>query len=388
MPVKKETFCLAPWYSLNVNSYGKLAPCCEFKEQNYYFNQLEEYFYSDSMKNLRQDLLAGIKNTNCDKCWKTERNGGDSLRLITNRTLGRGNDFNIINQIKNPKISNIKSFDLQLGNLCNLKCVMCSPSRSSQLLAEVNLNPILKDKSKLNYSQKDFNWPKGSDFKEWCDRHLPQSIHIKFTGGEPFLIPWINDVLNAIPDSNKKKCILHFTTNLTVINEKIFDIFEKFKEVWISASVEGIGRTYEYLRFGHTWNELSDNIKKISKQKINNLIFQINHVVQTPSYHSILDMTTFFDEMKIKIHPILLTYPQQYHISALTKSAKQNFLIMTEKYTGFNIDFIKFVRSVSQEYIEQKQDLTKDCIESLTVLDKIRMNNHNDIIPQQNLQVC
>jgi len=43
---------------------------------------------------------------------------------------------------------------------------------------------------------------------------------------------------------------------------------------------------------------------------------------------------------------------------------------------------------VSQEFIEQKHDLTKDCIERLNVLDKIRMNNHKDIIPQQNLQVC
>ena len=388
MSLKKETFCLAPWYSVTVNSYGKLAPCCEYKKQHYHFYQLEEYFHSDHIIKLRQDLLSGIKNSNCEKCWKTEENGGDSLRLITNRTLGTNSNFKIKDQIRNPLMSNIKSFDLQLGNLCNLKCVMCTPSRSSQLLAEINLNPVLKNNSKLNYSQKDFDWPKGDDFRQWCDKHLPNSIHIKFTGGEPFLIPWIKDVLEAIPDSQKQKCVLHFTTNLTIINETFFDVFRKFKEVWISVSVEGIGSTYEYLRFGHTWDALSDNIKKVLDKKISNLIFQVNHVVQTPSYHSILDMTDFFDRLRIKIHPILLIHPPQYHISSLTKSAKKNFLECTENYTGFNKDFISFVRSVSKEYIEQDEGLARECIERLAVLDKIRANNYESIIPQKNLGMC
>ena len=28
----KNTFCIAPWYSLYLNSDKKLAPCCKFKE--------------------------------------------------------------------------------------------------------------------------------------------------------------------------------------------------------------------------------------------------------------------------------------------------------------------------------------------------------------------
>ena len=152
--------------------------------------------------------------------------------------------------------------------------------------------------------------------------------------------------------------------------------------------MEGIGSTYEYLRFGHTWDALSDNIKKVLDKKISNLIFQVNHVVQTPSYHSILDMTDFFDRLRIKIHPILLIHPPQYHISSLTKSAKKNFLECTENYTGFNKDFISFVRSVSKEYIEQDEGLARECIERLAVLDKIRANNYESIIPQKNLGMC
>lgn len=388
MKITKQTFCAAPWFSILVDNAGHLAPCCKIQfNQKHKFKQADQYFHSPELNKIRQDLSEGIKNDACSKCWKDEKNGGDSLRLITNRTLALHSKINLREQIENPKISNVNSFDLVLGNLCNLKCVMCSPLSSSQLLAEANLNPSLHKRYKKKYSQKDFEWPNNENFVDWCSQHLPQAVHIKFSGGEPFLIPWISDAIECIPDHQKAKCVLHFTTNLTIINHKIFDIFKNFKQVWLSVSVEGTHGTHEYLRHGHSWKTLSRNIEKISEKKIQNLIFDINHVVQAPSYHSLLDMIRYFDKLNMLIHPILLSEPKFYHISALSKVAKQNFLDATEKYNGFNHDFVKFVRSVSKEYIEQNKSLTKECIRDLDNLDKVRGNSHSDVIPKENLAI-
>lgn len=387
MSKKKDTFCVAPWYSVFLNSQGKLAPCCKFNEPHHNYDEIEKYFNSDDIKALRNDLLNGIKNKNCRACWKDEENGGDSLRLILNRTTALHSDLNLSDQIKNPQLSEIKSFDLTLGNLCNLKCVMCNPSVSSQLLAEANLNPQLESRYKMKFDQKTFDWPKSEDFVQWCEHYLPQAIHIKFTGGEPFLLPWIPKVIETIPDKQKAKCILHFTTNLTKIDEKLFEIFKKFKDVWISVSVEGIEDTHEYLRYGHSWKLLSKNIQNILEKKIDNLTFKINHVVQTPSYHSIIPMTDFFDSVGLEIHPILLSSPKRFHISALTKEAKQEFLDKTENYNGHNQKFINFVRSVSHEHMEQRHSLTKACIDDLRGLDAIRKNSYMNIIPEKNLRL-
>ena len=395
MSMNKKTMCLAPWYNIFLESDNTLGPCCQYKETTQYkFDQIKEYFHSDQIQTLREDLVSGVKNKNCAECWKAEENGGDSLRIQYNRSVARHLDVPLLDQIKNPKLSNVKSFDLTLGNLCNLKCVMCSPYRSSQLLAEVNLNKELqhrydKPRESFNkkYEQKNFKWPESNDFVQWCKEHLPRSIQISFSGGEPFLNPWINEVLEHIPDSQKSKCILHFTTNLTTINNKLFNSFHKFKEVWISVSVEGIHETHEYLRFGHSWNLLEKNIKNISKKGIPNLIFRVNHVVQTPSYHSITDMTDFFDKLQIQIHPILLKYPKHFQISALTTESKQSFLDHTEEYAGFNFDFIQFVRSVTKKYIEQDKTLTQECINDLTELDRVRNNDHNLVIPKKNLRL-
>jgi hypothetical protein len=139
MPINKNTFCVAPWYSLHLNSQKKLAPCCKSNDtRKYNYNHLDEYFDSTELNELRKDLLNGVKNQNCASCWHDEEHGEDSLRLISNRTVGRNTDTRLMDQIKSPEVSNIKSFDLMLGNLCNLKqstvgrgqCQSCSQSQA------------------------------------------------------------------------------------------------------------------------------------------------------------------------------------------------------------------------------------------------------------------
>lgn len=390
MILKKDTFCVAPWYSIFLGPDKKLAPCCKIRRNTYThnYNEIKEYFDSNQLTDLRNDLLNGVKNKNCNSCWHAEKKNIDSLRLISNRTLmGKLPKGSLQQQIETPKVENINSFDLVLGNLCNLKCVMCTPNLSSQLMAEVDLNPQLKkrytDKKILNQSF--LNWPKTDDFVEWCNKVLPQSIHIKFSGGEPFVIPWIYDVIEKIPDEQKAKCILHFTTNLTIINHKLIECFKKFKEVWLSVSSEGSHNTFEYLRYGHKWEKLVENIKLIQDKKIKNLMLMVNHVVQAPSYHSILPMVDFFDSLELKINPILLTTPAHFHISSLTKETKSKFLEKTENYAGFNKKFIDYLRNISLEHIDQNESLAKECIKHLEEFDMVRKNDWKKIIPVENL---
>jgi sulfatase maturation enzyme AslB (radical SAM superfamily) len=386
MPIDKSTFCLAPWFSVFLDSRKKIAPCCAIEgERKYSYNQLTEYFNSSELQTLRHDLLNGVKNKNCDTCWKQEESGGDSLRLITNRTIGLFTSGSLSDQIADPKVSNIKSFDLTLGNLCNLKCVMCSPTLSSQLLAEANLNPHLHERYEEKYNQGDFDWPKQMDFVEWCNKNLPQAVHIKFTGGEPFIIPWIGDAIEHIPDDQKKNCVLHFTTNLTTINEKLLHTFRKFKQVWLSVSVEGEGDTFEYIRYGHKWKTLTDNIGFIQDMNVENLVLSISHVLQAPSYHSIIAMTKYFDDKNISIRPIMVEGPEHLHILSLTEKAKLQFLADTQDYAGHNKKFIDYVRNNTELHIDQDKGLTKKLVTHLSDFDKVRKNSYKDIIPVENL---
>ena len=111
----KNTFCVAPFNSLYVGPTGSITPCCLFdKPTKYKFHETEDYYHSKDLNKVRNNLINGIKDTNCVACWKQEEAGGDSLRLILNRTVGK----DITQAINNLDTKNIKSFDLQLGNLC------------------------------------------------------------------------------------------------------------------------------------------------------------------------------------------------------------------------------------------------------------------------------
>ena len=382
----KKTFCVAPWYNLYINADKTISPCCEIRNHGQHqYEQLDEYYHSPRLQKLRQDLINGVRNKDCAKCWNNEDAGGKSLRQIHNATWGAsGTKFKDLNK---PDVSDLNSFDLVLGNLCNLKCTMCWPGLSSQLHAEVQVNPALGKLYGTKYlPQSAYNWPKERSFVDWCGEHLPNSILIKFTGGEPFITPWIDQVIDTIPDAQKSKCTLHFTSNLTVLDTKVFDQFKKFKEVWLSVSVEGIGETFEYVRYGHKWNTLTENIKKIRDMQIKNLYFHVNHVVQATSFHSILPMTKYFDDLEMMVHPVMLNGPKQFHVSALTEKAKKEFLEKTKNYKGHNKKFIDYVRNVSEKFMAQDTTLAEKFVSHLTTLDKVRKNNHSDIIPIDNIR--
>ena len=377
-----DNFCVMPFIHAFVTP-NIISPCCAYTG-DLRFNSKSQYWTSEQVKKIQQNMLQNVRDNGCQICWKKEDRGYSSLRQHSNEIYK-----NHIEQIRgNQTLQQPFYLDLRLGNLCNLKCTMCYPGLSSQLLAEANINPKLKSRYGKNYVQENYDWPKYDDFISWCEKFLPQSIQITFTGGEPFIIPWIPNVIKKIPETQKAKCILHFTTNLTVINDELLKIFHKFREVWISVSIEGTGKTHEYVRHGHRWQKLVNNLKLLRDKKIPNLFLKFNHVVQATSYHSITDMVKFADEQKLEIRPALLENPQHFHISALTETAKIKFIEKTADYDGFNKEFVSYVRNMSNTHIKQDKSLAKHCIEHLSDLDEVRNTNFQNIIPKENLYQC
>ena len=96
-------------------------------------------------------------------------------------------------------------------------------------------------------------------------------------------------------------------------------------------------------------------------------------------------MIEYFDALELKVAPIMLSHPMHFHISSLTRKAKENFLKDTENYNGYNKSFMDFVRDRTIKYIDHKPELTKKVIKHLTLFDKVRKNSYKDIIPIDNI---
>lgn len=387
-----KTFCIAPFKHACVDSIGKLKLCCQSSEKSYYsYDQLEEWYNSKTLQDIRKNLVNGIQDPICKHCWKQEKNNRVSLRQVYNKHIGK-----IIPQHfeksfkKNKKLidivygeinhKNIDTFDLQLGNRCNLKCIMCGPRSSSEILIEAIKNKELQAYYKIPES-KNFVWPKQKRFKVWCKEKLKKSTHINFTGGEPFLNPYLLDTLENISVEQRKKCTLRFTTNLTIMNKEILDLLKDFKEVWISISIEGIDKVLEYARYGHKWLDLQKNIDYIQNFKFGKIYTSINYVVQSPTFYGIKDLVNHFDNKKIKIEPIFLESPNVFTLKSLKTKYKKEFINHFAGYTGYNLKFINSIVSFVKNNLEYNKDLGELCVKRLQDFDKVRKNNFQDIIP-------
>jgi hypothetical protein len=133
---------------------------------------IEEIWNSDHMKQTRLQMLNGEIPTSCTKCFEEESKGVVSKRQWETREWENKIDIQSIVDKTAPDGSleaDIPYFDLRLGNVCNLKCVMCSPHDSSSWIKDWKLQqPNYKNEllaSDQDWDQDfDYTWYKKGSF--------------------------------------------------------------------------------------------------------------------------------------------------------------------------------------------------------------------------------
>ena len=158
----RKTFCPLPWIHLATRPNGDVRVCCTanasgagleddktvglVKKDGIAMNMrdhtIEEVWNSEHMRNTRLQMLNDEVPASCRKCFAEEEKGIVSKRQWETKVWEKRLDIDsIVDQTDadgNLPV-NIPYFDLRLGNLCQLKCVMCSPHDSSSWIKEWKL---------------------------------------------------------------------------------------------------------------------------------------------------------------------------------------------------------------------------------------------------------
>jgi MoaA/NifB/PqqE/SkfB family radical SAM enzyme len=216
------------------------------------------------MGQLRKALYNGEKHPWCQRCWDSQNIGQQSQRQNYNRSLV---DAEVRRLVLDSVANNyhvdgqLRFLDLKLGNLCNLKCVMCHPTSSSKIRSEWLMHqewfPEVKETINI-----DFTWPEQQEFREQYLPFMRQMKYIKFTGGEPMINPYIDEILSLLPDD----CTVHIVTNLTILDDRKIRELKRFKNLWLIASVDAVGDLYEIIRFPGKWPTVKQNILKVQEE--------------------------------------------------------------------------------------------------------------------------
>ena len=303
-----DTFCPLPWIHLATRPNGDVRLCCtanasgagivDSKEiglvtkdgitMNLRDHTIEEVWNSEFMRSTRLEMLGGKIPNSCQKCFKEESLGIKSKRnwetMVWNERL---NIQDIVKQTAQDGSLpiNIPYFDLRLGNLCNLKCVMCSPHDSSSWIKDWKLqtpqysNPILKQDQGWDRTM-DYTWYQKGSF---IDSMKGQAHHIKelyFAGGEPLLIPEHFNILEfMVAEGHAKNCVLRYNSNGTEINDKLLELWTHFKLVKFNFSIDAFGPKNDYIRYPSEWDNITANLKLLDNTP-DNVVVNVACAVQ------------------------------------------------------------------------------------------------------------
>lgn len=182
----------------------------------------------------------------CDICVKNETNVGHSQRLKINDITKDGNKFFL---------------KIDFSNKCNLKCIMCSSSRSTAWI---------KDEKKLNeqfgytypidpHTSIGNQWWNDIDIDWW--RNLGG---VEISGGEPLYQEDALEFLDFL-SYNVPSIQLRIITNATLFDEHILKIFKRFEWINVLCSVDAWDdNVYQYSRGGiYTLDDIKNVLIKL-----------------------------------------------------------------------------------------------------------------------------
>lgn len=143
----RDSFCILAWNHLQIAPNGTVKMCCIASEDisengqpmSLYSDSYESIWNSQYMRDARHGMAAGEEISPCKRCYQEEDTVGHSRRTQQNALwLGlydkQPKEFIDEARSSDWKVADRPSYlQLNMGNLCNLACRMCSSQYSSRI---------------------------------------------------------------------------------------------------------------------------------------------------------------------------------------------------------------------------------------------------------------
>lgn len=291
--ISSDNFCALPFGHTLLTTVGDFSVCClHHTPEKYKINILDGYDawnQSEYLNQVRQSFKDGEFHPGCSTCWQKEKLGEPSQRTRTKK------EYQIL-QVTKETAAPI-NVEVQLGNLCNLRCLMCDEKFSSSILAE-NIQLGINQ-----HTQQEFKW-NDSAFKNLEDliSQGPKVLNIR--GGEPMYNKQLLDIIENLPSDSCNKTLLHITTNGTQWSSRWKEAFKKFKLIRLMFSIDAVGDLYEYMRYPAKWSTVESNI--VAMSEVGNVNPLIHCVLQNLNILSIGEIISWTKSrnLYLQIEPI------------------------------------------------------------------------------------
>ncbi len=273
-----KKFCYVPFRELYFENtkFPKYSSCCTQtpKETGHIFNNQNFSFETDeNLQELRQQFLNGKMPKSCSRCWILEEKGVDSYRTQWNEKYKK-------RKILPTAAPALEVLDIRLSNKCNLQCKMCGKEFSDQIaqtqLSAAAAGILVHDSvESIKFHADSGNVNPIEGLSDFLIKNTSVK-KIKLAGGEPMIMPEVENLLIDLVAAGRTDLKIFFLTNATTVKNSVIKTLEKFDKVELSCSIDGVGKWIEYQRFPASSKVICKNYRKLTQTNI--------HITLTPCW--------------------------------------------------------------------------------------------------------
>ena len=323
-----STLCLAPWVHTYLSPQTERRMCCASREPAQSFEQyidtnagsgkyhpltLEEHWNSEPMRSVRRRMLNNETLPECAVCNEKLLNT-DVYRSYFNRMFGHRRD-EVLAATDDTGYTTAKpvSWDYRFSNLCNFKCRMCGDMLSSSWETEQRTHGMLDLSNPRN------NWMQPAvrekitqfqdqqieaEFAQAVTEHRVEEVY--WVGGEPLMYEqhW-RYMKQIVEQGDGERVYARYNTNLSRVDYRgvnlYRDILAHLRDWQICASLDGTGRTGEYIRTGLNYAQWLANFKQGLARATNRRQMRIDFTLTLPGLFEVANIQQLADNLNVDI---------------------------------------------------------------------------------------
>ena len=323
-----DTFCPLLFQHLATHPHGGVTHCCVADHRNalsssrdgdrfYNLNRdtVHDTMNSESFKKARLEVLDDKKPKACLRCYAEEAKGMNSKRVEEIKNYPEYT-IDVAREVTDStgymKDVQLEFVELRLGNTCNVACRTCNPASSSKWRNDYDKLQNATTFTLTDYNTMEgFRWPERTGFWEDLLQHCDNVKTFYINGGEPMLSKEHFAFLQRLVDMGKTDIKLWYNINMTLMNEKVIDLWRKFDHVKISCSIDDLGDRNHYIRYPTKWNDVEKNFLRLKSEG-----FEMD-ITQTVSWMNYSTLGDFYKEFHNK-HGIFVHHNYVYDPDVLS----------------------------------------------------------------------
>ena len=388
-----STFCPLLFQHLATHPHGGVTHCCVADHRNslsssrdgdrfYNLNRdtVHDTMNSESYKKARLEVLDGEKQKACLRCYEEEDKGMNSKRIEEIRNYPEYT-IDVAREVTDStgymKDVQLEFVELRLGNTCNVACRTCNPASSSKWRNDYDALQKATTFQLTDYNTMEgFRWPEREGFWEDLLQHCDRVKTFYINGGEPMLIKEHFAFLERLVELGKTDIKLWYNINMTLMNEKVIDLWRKFDHVKISCSIDDLGIRNEYIRHPTNWDTVMKNFLRLKEEDFE---IDITQTVSFMNYSTLGDFYNFF----YKEHGTYVYHNMVYDPIILSPAVLPKKMRDDIHKTFENVfEDWRFEQLLSMFSNETNEKNWNDAIEYTNKLDKIRDQNIGDYLSE------